>query len=67
MKKVLTFLGLFIFSSAVTQTLIRVNWPITFINLLSLLLDNIILFFFTFLISAPVTLIILKKIKFKDN
>jgi len=67
MKKVLTFLELFIFSSAVTQTLIRVNWPITFINLLSLLLDNIILFFFTFLISAPVTLIILKKIKFKDN
>jgi len=67
MKKVLTFLGLFIFSSAVTQTLIRVNWPTTFINLLSLLLDNIILFFFTFLISAPVTLIILKKIKFKDN
>ena len=67
MKKVLTFLGLFIFSSAVTQTLIRVNWPITFTNLLLLLLDNIILFFFTFLISAPVTLIILKKIKFKDN
>lgn len=68
MKKVLTFMSLFIFSSALMQTFIEVPlFHITFIDLLHILWSNIFSLFFSFLISIPTTLLILKKLEFKED
>lgn len=68
MKKVLTFMSLFIFSSALMQTFIEVSiFHVTFIDLLNILWSNIFSLFFSFLISIPITLLILKKLEFKED
>lgn len=67
MKKVLTFMSMFIFSSALMQTFIEVSlFHTTFIDLINTLWDNIFSLFFSFLVSIPITLAFLKKIESKD-
>lgn len=61
-KQIIAFLGLFLFTLALMQSLIELSWKeATFIGYLTDVWKNFVSLFFSMLIAIPVTVIIQKK------